>query len=152
MNKLLIVAVMVALLLLLSGTVHAGDFACFDADSTVTNQVVRWVASKGASYSSRIDCVRITREAYSTMNNRHKVVGLNVIPMTLAENELLDSIIVSNANAAEGLRIANYDQQVTAANVSDADLAEIDKEIDALTTIQLMRDYLKKMHRKWLND
>lgn len=138
--------------LLISSYVYAGDFACFDADNTVANRVVKKISSQGKAYSSRIDCVRISREQFNTITNRHKVDGKNVVAMTQEENDLLDSVIVDIKEAAETLRISTFDNNISIADIGDAELPKIDQTIDNIPTLAEAKTFLKKLVRYLLND
>lgn len=138
-------------LILINGLVFAGDFACFDAGNTVTNRVVQKVKSQGKVYSTRVDCLRINREQFNTITNRHKVIGENVVSMTQDENDLLDSIIADAHATTETFRVASFDNSLSIANVNDAILPKVDQAIDGISSLSDAKTFLKKLARYLLN-
>jgi len=147
MNRLIVV-----IFLVIPSLALAGDFACFDAGNTVTNRVVSKVKSQGKAYSIRADCVRITREQYSTITNRYKVVAGEVVTMSNADNTLLDDIIADQAASTEATRIDLFDSTIATAKINDATLTKVDNKIDNISSLADAKVFLKKLARYLLND
>ena len=108
-------------ILLLVPFLYAGDYVCYDKEGNITAKVT----SVGASYSSRKDCIKVTREKIESLDRFYKydanVVGTNDSKIVAMTKETKDAIVAKELKAVEDAKIASIESlEITVKQLVDA--------------------------------
>ena len=95
----------------------------------------------------RDNIIQISRDEYNSLTKFHKVDSGTVRPMTQAEK---DTFLAEEAQAlidAENVRIADIDDKVSKAQVTNFPMVKVDQVIDAISNLAEAKLFLKRLCR-----